>query len=1609
MSNPENYTVGWICAILTEYVAAQEFLDEEHDAPDFVQPNDNNDYTLGRIGKHNVVVAVLPDGEYGSASAASVATNMLSSFPNVRIGLLVGIGGGAPSEKHDVRLGDIVVSAPRDGESGVFEYDFGKTIQNQAFQTTRFLNQPPTTLRTAVRGIQAQYKRKGHQLEQIIDAVLKKNPRLQEDYQRPPPDTDRLFQADFIHDPRGCAEFCVVNPSNLVQRRERTEHEDNPAIHYGTIASANQLMKDALIRNKLVSGKGVLCFEMEAAGLMNHFPCIVIRGICDYSDSHKNEVWQGYAAMAAAAYAKDLLLRILPSKVENEKRIIELLASVSNILEATKEEVQSLRTTILVVDQKTVFDRLPIAAGASFDSRAEEHNATCLPNTRLDLLRQLHEWANDPCAKALFWLNGMAGTGKSTISRTVARDFARSGHLGASFFFKRGEADRASLSMFFTSIATQLAQRVPAIASSIKAAIDADPNIAGKAVGDQFDKLIMQPLENAQQRAVGLDTLMLIIDALDECDQEEDVKLVIRLFSRTKDLQSPKLRIFVTSRPELPIRFGFGAVKGSYQDLVLHEIPPGVIKHDISIFLEHELARIRHEYNASVPQDRQLCASWPGQPNIQTLVTMAIPLFIFAATVCRFIADRRCGSPDEQLNDVLRFQTRSQESQLDALYLPILNKLIVGLSTKQRDKVLERFRKTVGFIVVLASPLSTSALGQILNVSKVTIDDQLDMLHSVLSVPSSAESPVRLLHLSFRDFLVGPEQREKNPFWIDEKQAHAEMAANCLRIMDSLKPDLCCIQSPGTPRSAVKPETIAACLPPDIQYSCLHWVHHMQHVERHDAHSEQVYRFLTRHFLHWVEALSLIGRTSDILGLIKTLQLLFKTQYNKQLSGFLEDASRFILAHISAIDSTPLQIYSSLLAFAPKSSNVRATFESKIPHWISLGPEAENDWGQCLQTLEGHGNEVHSVAFSHNSALIASASRDTTVRIWRVNTGECVRELKGHRGLVCSVVFSHNSTLIASASSDRTVRIWRADTGECVRELEGHSDQVCSVAFSHYSTLIASASRDTTVRIWRSDTGECVKELNGHSGWVCSVAFSHDSALIASASRDTTVRIWRADTGKYVRELMGHSDLVWSVAFSHDSALIASASGDATVRIWRADTGECVKELEGHCGMVRSVAFSHDSALIASASLDGTVRVWRADTGKCVRELEGYASVAFSHNSALIASDSFSKMVRIWRADTGEGMQRRKGHSDEVWSVVVSHNSALIASASFDQTVRIWRADTGECVQELKGHSGLVWSVMFSYDSILIASASSDGTVRIWRADTGECVRELEGHSDKVYSVVFSHNSTLIASASSDGTVRIWRVDTGECMRELKGHSNAVRSIAFSYNSALIASASFDQTVRIWRVDIGECVQELKGHSDQVCSVAFSHDSALIASASLDGTVRIWRTNTGEFVRELEGHRWAVESVAFSHNSALIASASQDETVRIWRADTGECMQEVYLGVLSTTLSFETTNFRLLTDVGAISIDGTTSMYSSGEPKAINGYRSGYRSGYGISQDRRWITWNGNNLLWLPASFRPSESRVSGSSVVIGCSSGRVIIFRFSSQELPELLYSVQA
>lgn len=309
----DEYTVGWITALALEAAAAEAMLDVEHEEPQWQHENDHNNYTLGSIGKHNVVIASLPE-TYGPTAAATAVSQMLSTFKSIRIGLMVGIGGGIPNLEsgHDIRLGDIVVSRPEDTFGGVKQYNFGKTTAGGIFQPQGFLNSPPRVLLNAVNKLKRTHLRQPSDIPNILKEMEKRYPFMVKPKQGGPSylhqglENDRLFPPSYKH--KEGAKTCEeCDKKQEIERPPRSDQD--PFIYYGTIASGNRVIKDAETRDRL--GKECLCFEMEAAGLMNDFPCLVIRGICDYADSHKNKRWQNYAAATAAAYAKELL-RVTP-------------------------------------------------------------------------------------------------------------------------------------------------------------------------------------------------------------------------------------------------------------------------------------------------------------------------------------------------------------------------------------------------------------------------------------------------------------------------------------------------------------------------------------------------------------------------------------------------------------------------------------------------------------------------------------------------------------------------------------------------------------------------------------------------------------------------------------------------------------------------------------------------------------------------------------------------------------------------------------------------------------------------------------------------------------------------------------------------------------------------------------------------------------------------------------------------------------------------------------------------------------------------------------------------------------------------------------------------
>ncbi|EAW08788.1 F-box domain protein [Aspergillus clavatus NRRL 1] len=284
--------------------AAKLMLDRTHPRLLRRQHGDHNTYTLGEMAGHNVVIACLPEGVYGTTSAAVVAQQMLMSFTNIRFRLMVGIGGGVPSPSNDIRLGDIVVSKPTEQYGGVIQYDYGKSMADGRFHRTGLLNKAPQSLLTAMANLESDHHVGKNSIPAIISNALQISPDAQNLFSSPGSIRDQLFPASYNH--QGDLLDCTNCDQDLILQRA-ARNPDMPRVHYGLIASGNQVMRDGAMRERLRQEMGVLCFEMEAAGLMDHFPCLVVRGICDYADSHKNSRWQGFAAMTAAAYTKQLL------------------------------------------------------------------------------------------------------------------------------------------------------------------------------------------------------------------------------------------------------------------------------------------------------------------------------------------------------------------------------------------------------------------------------------------------------------------------------------------------------------------------------------------------------------------------------------------------------------------------------------------------------------------------------------------------------------------------------------------------------------------------------------------------------------------------------------------------------------------------------------------------------------------------------------------------------------------------------------------------------------------------------------------------------------------------------------------------------------------------------------------------------------------------------------------------------------------------------------------------------------------------------------------------------------------------------------------------------
>ncbi|QYT05415.1 ANK_REP_REGION domain-containing protein [Trichoderma simmonsii] len=807
------YTVGWICAVNTEYVAAQAILDEKHAGPEKVSQANQSDFTLGRIGKHNVVIAILPTGEYGTASAATVAADMSHNFPNIRIRLMAGIGGGAPSERNDIRLGDIVVSTPGNGKNGVFQYDYGRVIQGQPFQPTRFLDQPPTILRTAVGGLKAQYELEGHQLEETIKIILERNPKLLEKYGRPHESSDRLYCNTFVHpsnDDSDCAKSC--GDDSLIVRPRRTQENSSLVIHYGMIASANQLMKNAIIRDKMSSEYDVLCFEMEAGGLMNNFPCLVIRGICDYSDSHKNKVWQGYAAMAAAAYAKDLINRLSPlesiaSQNTNHLASNQLHQHKENSYPITVEQwdalLESLRFEQIEARQMTI---------------KNAHAKTC--RWLLGKPEYLH-WSDATKFNehsGFLWIKGKPGTGKSTLMKFALNSAKKtmSDKTIIYFFFNaRGEGLEKSTTGMYRSILLQLLEKIPALQNTLELPKPIPrPGHKYHWTEEILTNILDQAIQNLEESSI-----VCFIDALDECE-ENQIRNMIQFFERVGETTRTKnFHVCFSSRhyPHISISKGLTLIlegqEGHTQDMISY------INSELKIGNSALANQIRAE-----------------------LQEKASGVFMWVVLVVSIL------NKEHDKGRIHALRKRLQEIPAD------LHELFRDILTRDRQDA-DGLLLCIQWVLFTKQPLRPeqlyfAMLSNILyewNPNEITASDIerfiLNSSKGLTEVTKSKIPTVQFIHESVKDYLL--KENGLRDIWPDFQanvngESHERLKQCCLNYIAIGKTAYLAIASKAALEEAKSHRQLASASFPFLEYAVKNVMHHANEAEAHGANQSEI-------------------------------------------------------------------------------------------------------------------------------------------------------------------------------------------------------------------------------------------------------------------------------------------------------------------------------------------------------------------------------------------------------------------------------------------------------------------------------------------------------------------------------------------------------------------------------------------------------------------------------------------------------------------------------------------------------------------------------------------------------------------------------------------------
>ncbi|KAF3903119.1 hypothetical protein ABW21_db0204964 [Orbilia brochopaga] len=1061
----------------------------------------------------------------------------------------------------------------------------------------------------------------------------------------------------------------------------------------------------------------------------------------------------------------------------------------------------------------------------------------------------------------------------------------------------------------------------------------------------------------------------LIIDALDEC--KTGLPHLLGFILQASAGENSRVKWIVSSRnyPSIEKDFDVDMASQNSKIKLCLELNEKSISAAVARYIEVRVSYLakRNEYTDS------------ARENIQHyLLSKAQNTFLWVALVCEILRD---------LSHYYALEiVKSYPPGLDAIYGRMMNTIdsLHPLHAKHCKGVL-------AIISAVYRPISLEELAYLAELPIGASNDDR-FLREIIGLCGSflriQEHTILFVHQSAKEYIV----KVFPNWWVESQQMLLERSIKSMN--ETLRKDIYSLGHPGYSMDKIKipePDPLAP-----ARYACIYWVDHLLESTNSElckaglSDDGPINSFLKHHFLHWLEALSLLeGFSEGILAITKLADflthILQENLPESELLRLVRDAHRFILYSRNAIENTPLQAYTSALLFSPTCSLVRSLFQHELD-WITVKPLMEASWGDRIQTIENDGQWVNDIAFSHDDTRVVAKLESSTLMVWDASTGTLLETILGYEYLVKPRVSSNydEKRLTPNMGSYRAMfEIYDSSTGDTsLKQFKTPGDVVTAIAFSEDYTQIASIGESGTIRIWDYDSCVCLRTFKdirdsfrgAGSPAPSALTFSNDGTRLAWA-RDNEVHIVdiTQEPGHVLGIFGGHSGTYYrpAAAFGDGDRLLAFAGG-GTIRIWDIGSGICLKTLVSPNGLFTSIAFSRDGKRLVSGSASGTVDIWDISNGTCldnhsVRD-PGPVSKQYKYTQSITLSDDGDWAAWVFRD------KRVPVRETKVW---------------------IWDVNSCVCAEEA---SQTATSIILAEDTVSIAF--SPDAMHIMSSDTASrSLRVLDIGRNGHHRRSSYHLQDILS-----GHLHYGRID--DLFR-------AVFSTDFAYIIALL----YDKTIVIWETN--SCVEIARfgiedlpsekynyyRQGDTLNSVACSYDAAWVVGGFHWGTVGIWDlSGASPNVRRFKGHRATITSVAISADAACAASASGPEgKIKVWHIKSGVCLWTFAINgrfIRSLQIAFDTTGSYLLSSIGTILWKASPDSDKEPATTALEKPRSTY-CGYGIRADGTWITWNGQDLIWLPKEYRPTDSSVRSNTVVTVSRSNGLLIYKFSPGRPP--------